>query len=142
MKQFNIIVKNKIGSLAEVTGCLAKSAVNIKAIATEAVCAFELPAEGKPKNGLIKVVTDDLSTTRNALQKNNINFTESDIMVLELIDRPGELAKVAGKLAEAGVNVESVYLLGKNKENNRGQIAFSVDNLKQASGVVKDFKAY
>ena len=103
MKQFNVFVDDKIGELARVTEALAQSAINIRGLATDKV--GPRPA--------VKVITDDESSTRKALAKAGFQFEESEVIVLDLIDRPGEIAKIARRVSKAGVNINSVFLIGK-----------------------------
>ena len=103
MKQFNVFVDDKVGELARVTEVLAQSAINIRGLATDKV--GPRPA--------VKVITDDESSTRKALSKAGFQFEESEVLVLDLIDRPGEIAKIARRVSKAGVNINSVFLIGK-----------------------------
>jgi len=59
----------------------------------------------------------------------------SEIMTLDLMDRPGELSKVAKRLSRAGINVHSLYLLGS--KNGRTEIAMVVDDLPKAQATLK-----
>jgi hypothetical protein len=103
MKQFNVFVDDKIGELARVTEALAQSAINIRGLATDKV---------GPKPA-VKVITDDEASTRKALSRAGFSFEESDVLVIDLIDRPGEVAKIARKVARTGANINSVFLIGK-----------------------------
>ncbi len=103
MKQFNVFVEDKVGELARVTEALAQSAINIRGLATDKL--GDKPA--------VKIVTDDENSTRKALTRAGLAFEESDILLIDLIDRPGEIAKVAKRVAGAGVNINSVFLIGK-----------------------------
>lgn len=103
MKQFNVFVDDKVGELARVTEALAASAINIRGLATDKM--GERPA--------VKIVTDDENSTRKALARAGMEFQESEIVLIDLIDRPGEIAKAARKVAMAGVNISSVFLIGK-----------------------------
>ena len=103
MKQFNVFVEDKVGELARVTEALAQSAINIRGLATDKL--GDRPA--------VKIVTDDENSTRKALTRAGLAFEESDILLIDLIDRPGEIAKVAKRVAGAGVNINSVFLIGK-----------------------------
>lgn len=103
MRQFNVFVENKVGELARVAEALAQNAINIRGLATERTGM-------KPT---VKIVTDDEVSTRAALKKAGLSFDESDVLVLDLMDRPGEIAKVAKRAAQVGVNFDSVFLIGK-----------------------------
>lgn len=120
MKEFKIFVEHKPGELAKVTEALASRAVNIKAIASE--------ADGKKAS--LRVVTNDITTTIKALNESGTQFEQNDILMLTLIDRPGELSKIAKKLGKAKINIESIYILGQ--KDGKTDIALVVDNMKKA----------
>lgn len=119
MKQFEISINNRPGELAKVTDILAANGINIVAIASE-----------RCENPLIRIVTDDEQSTRNALKRSSFKFKENELLVIELNDKPGELAKVAKKLARVGVNVESIHILSKGSKSTN--IAIVVDDDKKA----------
>ena len=123
MRQFEILINDRPGELAKVTDALAMNGVNIMAIASE-----------RCENPIIRIVTDDEQSTRSALKKAKMKFRENELMVVELQDRPGELSKMAKKLAKAGVNVESIHILGKGTSTT--SIALVVDNYKKASEIL------
>ncbi len=125
MMEFKVFVADKPGELARVTEALARAAVNIRAIASES----------KHESSFLRVVTSDVQTTEKALSNAGLKFELSDILNLELIDRPGELAKVARRLARAGINVHSIYILGS--KNGRTEIAMVVDNPERAKTALK-----
>ena len=125
MKEFKVFVADKPGELARVTEALANAAVNIRAIASES----------KHESTYLRVVTSDVQTTEKALSNSGLKYELSDILSLELIDRPGELAKVARRLARAGINVHSIYILGS--KNGRTEIALVVDNIERAKVAIK-----
>lgn len=62
-------------------------------------------------------------------------FDLRDVISVKIVDRPGELGKIARKLARAMVNVDSIYILGKDGSNT--DIAFTVDNIQKAESVLK-----
>ncbi len=125
MKEFKVFVADKPGELARVTEALANAAVNIRAIASET----------KRESSFLRVVTSDVQTTEKALSTAGLKYELSDIVNLELIDRPGELAKVARRLARAGINVHSIYILGS--KNGRTEIALVVDDPERAKATLK-----
>ncbi len=125
MEEFKVYVENRPGELARVTEALATSAVNIRAIASE---------EGS-ENSFLRIVTNDISTTRRALDNGGFKFQEEEIMVVDLMDRPGELAKIARRLARGSVNVNSIYILGS--KDGRTQVALTVDNKDKARNLLK-----
>ena len=125
MKEFKVFVLDKPGELARVTEALATNAVNIRAIASES----------KHDASLLRVVTNDVTTTERALKQAGLKFEVNEIMTLDLVDRPGELAKVARRLARAGINVSSLYIMGSR--NGRTEIAMVVDDTARAQVAIK-----
>jgi hypothetical protein len=124
LKEFDVYVQNKPGELAKVCELLGTNGVNIKAISSE--------RNNKP---MIKIVTDDEATAKSSLARSGIAFEMRDVVSVRMADRPGELGKIARKLARAMVNVDSIYILGK--EGPTTDIAFTVDNLEKAQMALK-----
>ncbi len=124
VKQFSIYVRDRVGELARVTEIMANHGINIIAIASE----------GGGSRPVIRIVTEDQASTRRALEKAGRTFTEEDILVVKLMDRPGELAKIARRLARKAINVESIYIFGKS--DGRTEVAMAVDKLALAREVL------
>ncbi|MEE8182685.1 MAG: hypothetical protein V3T94_00865 [Thermoplasmata archaeon] len=122
MKEFKVYSDNKRGELARIAEALAQSSVNIEAIASE----------NSHPEAFLRIVTNDVNTTKRALSRAGYKYDEKNIIVLDLIDRPGELAKLAKRMTRAGVNIESIYLLEK------ARVAMAVDDLKKAMKVIKE----
>jgi len=125
VKEFDVFVQDKPGELARVCEILGSSGVNIKAIASERANS----------RSTIRIVTDDETTTASSLSRNGIKYDLRDVMVVGLEDRPGELGKVARKLARSMVNVDSIYILHKN--NGTTDMALTVDKPAKAKQALK-----
>ena len=125
LKEFDVYVQNKPGELAKICEMLGNHGVNIKAIASER-------GNARP---MIRIVTDDETTAKSALARSGISYDLKDVLAVKMIDRPGELGKIARKLAKAMVNVDSIYILGK--EGSTTDIAFTVDNFQKAETALK-----
>ena len=124
-KEFKVFVADKPGELARVTDALAGAAVNIRAISSES----------RSDSSFLRIVTQDAQTAEKALTMAGLKYELADILDIELLDRPGELAKVARRLARAGVNVQSIYILGSR--NGKTQIALVVDDIPRAKTALK-----
>jgi len=122
MEEFTVYVENKPGSLAMVSEVLSNSAVNIEAIATE----------GTRKDGTIKIITNDSNTTKTALEKAKMRFTVKEVLIVKVLNRPGELSKVTRKIANGKINIESIYMIGDEK------FAIRVDDIRKAKGILKE----
>jgi len=125
LKEFDVYVQNKPGELAKVCEMLGNHGVNIKAIASER-------GNARP---MIRIVTDDETTAKSALVRSGVSYDLRDVIAVKMTDRPGELGKIARKLAKAMVNVDSIYIIGK--DGGTTDIAFTVDNIQKAEDALK-----
>ncbi len=123
--EFKVYVGKGGGELARLTEALAAQAVNIRAIASEAESA----------QPFYRIVTNDVNTTRKALDMAGLGYEENEILISNLPDRPGELAKVARRLGRANVHVSSLYILGSRR--GKTEIAMTVDDLEGARKLLK-----
>ncbi len=125
MKEFRVFVADRPGELARVTEALSVAAVNIRAIASES----------KKDASFLRIVTQDVATTEKALTNAGMKYELNEILNLELLDRPGELAKVSRRLARSSIDVHSIYILGS--KNGRTEIALVVDDMERAKAALK-----
>jgi hypothetical protein len=98
---FTIVVPDSKGSLANLAEELGREKINI-----EGLCAVE-------QNGsvIFHLLTTDKTATTRAIAKVGYKVTkETEVIVERLEDRPGMLGKVTRHLAEAGINLTTVYL--------------------------------
>jgi hypothetical protein len=97
--QFSVFLVNKPGVLAQVTGALGEAKVNL--IAVTLVDSQE--------HGVLRFVVEDVEDTRGVLAKLNLPTTETEVLCLELSNRPGALADVATLLGENHININYAY---------------------------------
>ena len=98
--QFSVFLVNKPGVLAQVTRALAEEKLNI--IAMTLVDSQE--------HGVLRFVAENEAVAREVVRKLNLPMTETEVLVLELSNRPGALAGVAGLLGESHVNINYAYV--------------------------------
>ena len=104
MKEITVVAKNDVGTLAAVAEALGNVGVNIEAIS----------AYGKDNSAVFRLVTNDVTTAIKSLSRiPNLRVEESSILVLKMINRSGELGKITRKLANHGINLESLYIVSK-----------------------------
>jgi len=125
MKEINVMTANRVGALADVCEALGGVGVNIRAIS----------AYGMGETGIIRLITEDETSARNVLEKAGFRISVGDIVTVRLRDRPGELAKIARKLATSGVDVEAVYIIGR--VNSDVEIAIKPGSVRDAMQALK-----
>jgi len=122
-KEFSVKLENRSGELARMTEVLRKDGINIRAISTE------------PKAEVVRIVTSDPEKTRKSLGGSKLEFSERNLLVAKIEDRPGELARISGTLAKAGVNIDAAYMLDKDSKHVHMALAVSDEN--KAKNVLK-----
>jgi hypothetical protein len=120
-KDLTVILEDRPGTLADVGEALGKAGINI-----EGVCGF--PCEGE---GVLHILVEDTTAARRALEEIGLEIRgERQVLVLEVEDRPGALGEVSRRIADAGVNIDLVYLVTNNR------LVLGVDDLDKARAAV------
>jgi hypothetical protein len=123
MMDLTIEVENEPGALAAVAQAISDAGVNISA----ATCT------GPGEKAEMHILVPHAEAARHALAISSVAVTgEREVVVVDAQDRPGELADLARKVAEAGVNIDLVYVA------TRTRVVFGapdLDALKAALGV-------
>jgi hypothetical protein len=124
-KDLTIQLGDHPGSLAKVGEALGKAGVNI-----DGICGVTI--QGK---GVIHILVADAAKARRALEANHIDVAkETDVVVLDVEDRPGVLGNVARRLANAGVNLQIAYLATSSK------LVVAADDLEKACAAAEGKK--
>ena len=63
----------------------------------------------------------------------------TDVLAIEVADRPGGLAEILGALENAGINLEYMYAFTLKREN-KGLLLFRFDDPDKAIGVLQKNK--
>lgn len=106
LKDLTIELDEKVGSVAAAAEALGKAGVNI-----EGICGFVVGGKG-----VGHVLVEDSGKARQALQSAGARVTgEQDAVVMEIDDRPGSLGKLTRRIADAGVNLNAVYLATRTR---------------------------
>ena len=100
LNQFSVFLVNKPGVLAQVTGALADAKINI--IAMTLVDSQE--------HGVLRMVVENAGEARGVLTKLNLPMTETEVLCLDLPNRPGALADVATLLGKNHININYAYV--------------------------------
>jgi len=107
-KESTIRQEGKSGTLGRLCKALADQNVNILAYQSS-------PAE-KGKNA-VRLVLDNPTAGKTILDRQREDYTETEVAQVKLAHRPGELARAALRLGDAGVNINYGYC-GAEAETN------------------------
>ena len=125
MRDLAIHVTHRPGEIARVANALSRKDVNIKSIA----------GMGMGNQGIIRVIPDDIEAARTALEDANIRFDECELVSALLENKAGELAELSGKLANANVNIQAIYVIGL--EGELVEVAMAVDDIRKAKKILE-----
>jgi hypothetical protein len=124
-QQFIVQLPNKPGALASLAEELAGRGVDLRAIG----------GGGIGDLGHVILTTADDDTTRAVLKDRGYTFIEGESLLTEVEDRPGGMAEVARRLAEAGVNIHGHLFIGR--WGDRAMFAFVVDDAEKARPILE-----
>jgi len=124
--EFVIEMGNKPGELAKVCDVLGSNQINIKAITMDR----------QGGQTFVRILVDKNDKAREALESKDTIFTENEVIVKTISDKPNALTDVARKLGAAGVNIDAIYLL--NRGGDKVNIVFALDNPQKGADVLKD----
>jgi hypothetical protein len=127
MRDCAIQLSNNPGDLSRVAQALGRRGVNIKALAAITV----------DSKAMTRILPDDIVVARSALEAANIRFTESEVHLVLLENKPGVLASVTSRLGDEGVNLEALY--GTGLADDLVELAIASDNPKKAKKVLEEF---
>ncbi len=122
LEQISIFLENRSGRLAEITGILAESGVNIRALSLADTADF----------GILRLVVNAPGKAMQVLRENGFTVAKTEMVALELPDRPGGLAGILRILHTAGINVEYMYAFVQKMEDN-AIVIFRFDDPGKAS---------
>jgi hypothetical protein len=97
-----VILQNRPGTIADAGEAAGKAGINLLG-----ACGF--PCDGE---GILHVlVEDDAATARSAFEGAGLEVRdEREVLVVDIQDQAGELGRVLRRVADAGVNVDLLYL--------------------------------
>jgi len=108
IRQISVFIENKVGRIKEITDILGKNEVNIRALSLADTSDF----------GILRMIVDNIDKAFNALKENGFIVKISEVVAVEVPDKPGGLANVLDLLVSNGMNVEYMYAFFEQPENS------------------------
>ncbi|MGD8703771.1 MAG: amino acid-binding protein [Desulfosarcina sp.] len=99
LKQIVVSIENSPGRLFEVTQALGNAGINLRALNLVDTGAF----------GQLRLLVSDVAKARQLLMEMHIPAMVNEVVAAEIVDRPGELAKVLKPILEANIQVVFMY---------------------------------
>ena len=127
VEQISIFLENKSGRLAEVTGVLARAGVNIRALSLADTADF----------GILRLIVNDTEKAKQAMKESGFTVAKTEVVALEVPDKPGGLAGILATLDKAAINVEYMYAFVQHSGAN-AIIIFRFDDPDKAGRILQD----
>ncbi len=121
VEQISIFLENKSGRLADVTRILGEGGINIRALTLADTSDF----------GILRLIVNDSTRALEILKEAGFTVGRTEVVAIEVPDRPGGLADILGLIGEKGVNVEYMYAFVE-KSGDNAVVIFRFDDLEQA----------
>lgn len=116
IKQLSVFMENKPGRLTEITEALGKAGINIRGFSVADMADY----------GIFRLIVHDTDQAKKVLDGLGFTAKESDVICVNVPDKPGGLAVVLKVFSEHAISVEYMYVIADTK------IAFSVEDIDRA----------
>ena len=126
VEQISIFLENKSGRLADVTEVLAKGAINVRALSLADTADF----------GILRLIVNDTERAKVVLKENGFTVGKTEVVAIEVPDRPGGLAGILNALKGEEINVEYMYAFVQ-KSGENAIIIFRFDDIEKAIEVLQ-----
>ena len=121
--QLSLLIENRRGQLKGPCEALGKAGLDIVTISLADTQQF----------GILRLVVRDPERARRVLEEAGYVVSATEVLVVEVPDRPGGLAEVLARFEEAGVGVEYVYELGAPQRGSSALLVFRVEGVEAAA---------
>jgi hypothetical protein len=127
VEQISVFLENKSGRLADVTFVLAEAGINIRVLSVADATDF----------GVLRMIVHDNKKAEDVLKNGGFAMRKTEVLAVEVEDKPGGLNKILVILQKAKINVEYMYALARQDKKNAIMI-FRFDNLDEAARLLEE----
>jgi hypothetical protein len=103
--QLSIFVPNRPGELFKITEMLAANNIQIRALTVAETADF----------GIFRMIVSDPEKCFKILSDHKILVGKTEVIAVEMEDKPGGLNKIAKLLGDGGINIEYLYGFASKK---------------------------
>jgi hypothetical protein len=131
VQQISIFIENKTGRLAEVSRVLGERGVNIRALSLADTSDF----------GILRLIVDQTDLAQQVLKQEGFTVSKTEVIAVEVPDRPLGLHSILDILDRCDVNVEYMYAFVERCGEN-AVIIFRFDNVENALQILSENKIH
>ncbi|MCL2508358.1 MAG: ACT domain-containing protein [Oscillospiraceae bacterium] len=99
IKQISIFVENRAGRLADITGLLAESKIDIRALSIADTTDY----------GILRLIVNDPDQAVDVLRQSGMTVSATEVLGIKVEDIPGGFAKAIRTLSDKDISVEYAY---------------------------------
>ncbi len=121
VQQISVFIENRAGRLAQATSALGEAGVNIRALSLAETSDF----------GILRLIVDRTDLAKEVLSKQGFTVDKTEVVAVQVPDRPMGLGHILHMLDEAQIVVEYLYAFIERCGDN-AVIIFRFDNSDQA----------
>lgn len=126
VRQFSVFLQNKVGALLEV----------VKLLNENHIVVLALSIQDSSESAIGRIIVSDPDLVADLFREHDIPYSDCDLLVVELDEGPGDLARVLAALLMAEVNVFFSYSL-LIRPRDRAILAMHLDDNECASSVLR-----
>ncbi len=117
VKQISVFLENRSGRLHEVSEVLKEAGINIRALSLADTSDF----------GILRLIVDKPDKAQQVLKSSGLTISQTDVLAVEVEDKPGGLAQILGICDSGGINVEYMYAFVE-KSGQNAVVIFRAEN--------------
>ncbi len=127
VEQLAVFLENKSGRLAAITKVLSDNGINIRALSVADTADF----------GILRLIVDQTDKAKQVLKDAGFTVGLTDVVAVEVADKPGGLSGVLAVLNQVEINVEYMYAFVE-KSGQNAVIIFRFDDADTAVEVLRN----
>jgi hypothetical protein len=128
LTQLSVFLENKPGQLKRACDLLAQANLNILTLSLADTKEF----------GILRLIMTNWAQAKKVLDEGQFVVKTTEVLALEVADRPGGLAEILAHVETAGLNIEYMYAFSPGRRHqDKAVMIFRFDNPDKAIEVLK-----
>jgi len=126
LQQLSVFLENRPGQLKRACDLLAQANINIQTLSLADTKQF----------GILRLIMPEWERAKTVLEEGGFVTKTTEVLAVQVADRPGGLAEILTQVEAVGLNVEYMYAFTFGRED-RAVLIFRFDNPDKAIETLK-----
>lgn len=127
VKQLSVFIENRPGRLYKITQILSKNSIDLVMLSIADTKEF----------GILRLITNDIDKSFEVIKDAGYTVSVTELIGVEVPDRPGGLAEVLAVFDECGISIEYLYSFARTSDKT-AIILFRVEDSQSALEKLKE----